>query len=74
MTLEWLNAHRDVAASIAAAAARTPERFVTRIMGSPEGPVAVWHGDAAYAADEIDCEGPRHRLYMRANGWVYQRD
>lgn len=74
VTLEWLNTHRDVAASIAAAAARTPERFVTRIMGSPEGPVAVWHGDAAYAADEIDCDGPRHRLYMRANGWVYQRD
>jgi 8-oxo-dGTP pyrophosphatase MutT (NUDIX family) len=74
VTLEWLNAHRDVAASIAAAGARTPERFVTRIMGSPEGPVAVWHGDAAYAADEIDCDGPRHRLYMRANGWVYQRD
>lgn len=73
VTLEWLNAHRDVAASIAAAAARDPERFVTRIMGSPEGPVAVWHGDAAYAADEIDCEGPRHRLYMRADGWVYQR-
>jgi hypothetical protein len=47
---------------------------VTRIVGSPEGPVAIWHGDAAYVADEIDCEGPRHRLYMRANGWVYQRD
>jgi 8-oxo-dGTP pyrophosphatase MutT (NUDIX family) len=74
VTLEWLNAHRDVAASIAAAAARAPERFVTRIVGSPEGPVAIWHGDAAYVADEIDCEGPRHRLYMRANGWVYQRD
>jgi 8-oxo-dGTP pyrophosphatase MutT (NUDIX family) len=74
VTLEWLNAHRDVGASLAAAAARAPERFVTRIMGSPEGPVAVWHGDAAYAADEIDYEGPRHRLYMRADGWVYQRD
>jgi 8-oxo-dGTP pyrophosphatase MutT (NUDIX family) len=74
VTLEWLNAHRDAAASIAAAATRHPERFVTRIMGSPEGPVALWHGDAAYAADEIDCAGPRHRLYMRANGWVYQRD
>jgi 8-oxo-dGTP pyrophosphatase MutT (NUDIX family) len=74
VTLEWLNAHRDVAASIAAAAGRAPERFVTRIMGSPDGPVAVWHGDVAYAADQIDGEGPRHRLYMRATGWVYHRD
>lgn len=76
VTLEWLKAHRDVAASMTAAAARTPERFVTRIAGSAEGPVALWHGDAAYAADEsdIDGKGARHRLYMRATGWVYERD
>ena len=74
VTLEWLIAHPDVDASLAAAAARAPERFVTRIAGSPEGPVALWHGDAAYAAEEIDHEGPRHRLYMRASGWVYDRD
>ena len=74
VTLEWLAAHPDVAACVAAAAARDPERFETRIASGPEGPVALWHGDAAYAADEIECEGPRHRLYMRTNGWVYERD
>ena len=73
VTLEWLGAHRDVAASMAAAAARAPERFATRIAAGPDGPVALWHGDAAYATDEIDDEGPRHRLYMRASGWVYER-
>jgi 8-oxo-dGTP pyrophosphatase MutT (NUDIX family) len=74
VTLEWLGAHPDVDASLAAAAARAPERFVTRIAASLEGPVALWHGDAAYAAEEIDREGPRHRLYMRASGWVYDRN
>ncbi|MCW5889071.1 MAG: NUDIX hydrolase [bacterium] len=73
VTLEWLRAHADVAASLAAAAARDPERFVTRIAAGPEGPVALWHGDAAYDADAIDGAGPRHRLYMRASGWVYER-
>jgi 8-oxo-dGTP pyrophosphatase MutT (NUDIX family) len=73
VTLEWLAAHPDVAASLAAAAARDPERFVTRIAGSPDGPVALWHGDAAYAEDPIDRAGPRHRLSMRASGWVYER-
>jgi 8-oxo-dGTP pyrophosphatase MutT (NUDIX family) len=74
VTLEWLAAHPDVGASVAAAAARDPERFVTRIAASPDGPVALWHGDAAYEADEIEGARPRHRLYMRASGWVYERD
>jgi len=73
VTLEWLNAHRDVGASIAAAAARDPERFVTRIMGSPEGPVAVWHGDAAYDGDDPDVAGARHRLAMGPDAWIYER-
>ena len=74
VTLEWLAAHRDVAAGVAAAAARDPERFVTRIASAADGPVALWEGDVAYAAEEIDVVGPRHRLYMRGTGWVYERD
>jgi 8-oxo-dGTP pyrophosphatase MutT (NUDIX family) len=74
VTLEWLATHPDVAACVAAAAARDPERFETRIASGPEGPVALWHGDAAYSTEEVECEGPRHRLYMSTTGWVYQRD
>jgi 8-oxo-dGTP pyrophosphatase MutT (NUDIX family) len=73
VTLAWLAAHADVAASVAAAAARDPKRFETRIASGPDGPVALWHGDAAYPAGEIDGVGSRHRLYMRASGWVYER-
>jgi 8-oxo-dGTP pyrophosphatase MutT (NUDIX family) len=74
VTLEWLRTHPDVAASLAAAAARDPERFVTRIAGSPEGPVALWHGDDAYEADDVAGARRRHRLWMRPSGWVYERD
>jgi len=74
VTLEWLAPHDGVVASVAAAAAREPERFETRIGMSADGPVALWHGDAAYAAEEIECDGPRHRLRMRTSGWVYERD
>ncbi len=74
VTLAWLRAHPNVAAAVAAAAAQAPERFETRIAMSPDGPVALWHGDAGYDACDVACAGPRHRLCMRASGWRYERD
>ncbi len=74
VTLEWLASHADVAASVAAATACDPERFETRIATGSDGPIALWHGDVAYASDDLEGEGPRHRLYMRASGWRYERD
>jgi hypothetical protein len=35
--------------------------------------VAVWHGDAAYGDGDLNRPGPRHRLWMRAGGWRYER-
>jgi hypothetical protein len=74
VTLEWLLSHADVAGVLAAAQAQPPERFETRIMLASDGPVALWHGDAAYAADALEVEGPRHRLWMSVAGWRYERD
>jgi 8-oxo-dGTP pyrophosphatase MutT (NUDIX family) len=38
------------------------------------GVISLYHGDAAYDADDLDVPGPRHRLNMLASGWHYQRD
>jgi 8-oxo-dGTP pyrophosphatase MutT (NUDIX family) len=73
VTLEWLAAHGDVDAALAAAAARAPERFATRIRAGSEGPVAVWAGDVAYDTDDVEAPGPRHRLSMLPAGWRYER-
>lgn len=72
VTLEWLATHLDVAAALTRARATEPERFVTRILTTADGPVAVWNGDAAYTADG-DQPGARHRLSMFASGWRYER-
>ena len=73
VTLNWLAAHPSVAAASAAAAARAPERFATRIAASDEGPVAVWTPDAAHESGDLAAPGPRHRLWMSRTGWRYER-
>src|SRR5262249_60114599 len=73
VTLHWLGAHPSVAAASAAAAARPPERFATRIATSDEGPVAVWTPDVAHESGDLAAPGPRHRLWMSPTGWRYER-
>ncbi len=63
-----------VGEALAAARARTPERFTTRIAVTPEGPIALWHGDAGYDTGEAEVSGPRHRLVMQKAGWRYERE
>jgi hypothetical protein len=60
--------------ALAAARARTPERFTTRIARGEGGLVALWHGDAGYEAGDAARPGPRHRLWMLDAGWRYERD
>jgi 8-oxo-dGTP pyrophosphatase MutT (NUDIX family) len=73
VTLHWLAAYPSVAAASAAAAARAPERFATRIASSDQGPVAVWTPDAAHESGDLAAPGPRHRLWMSPAGWRYER-
>jgi 8-oxo-dGTP pyrophosphatase MutT (NUDIX family) len=63
----------DLEGALAMASARTPERFQTQISVSDDGPIAMWHGDAGYAAKRHDLPGERHRLSMRKSGWRYER-
>jgi len=73
VTLHELSRPRTVAECLTLVRAREPERFETRIAVGPEGPTALWHGDAGYASGDASAAGARHRLRMRAGGWSYER-
>jgi 8-oxo-dGTP pyrophosphatase MutT (NUDIX family) len=70
-TLWWLSGHADVAAALAAAAARPPERFMTRLAFGPDERLraTLWDGDAGYLDGDLDHPGPRRRLWIDATGW-----
>lgn len=48
--------------------------FETRFIKKPSGFVTLWQADAAYETQELDIEGPRHRLICHQDGWYYERD
>ena len=73
VTLHELARHARVADALAAARAREPERFETRIGMSPAGPVALWFGDAGFEDGDAERPGARHRLRMTDEAWVYER-
>jgi len=52
---------------------REPERFETCIVKLDDGAVALWQGDAGYESQDPRLEGTRHRLWMHASGWRYER-
>jgi 8-oxo-dGTP pyrophosphatase MutT (NUDIX family) len=74
VTLVELGGFGSVDRALAAARARTPERFTTRIAKVEGGLVALWHGDAGYEAADAARPGPRHRLWMLDSGWRYERE
>jgi ADP-ribose pyrophosphatase YjhB (NUDIX family) len=73
VTLHEISSHSRVCDALDATAARTPERFATRISVVDDRPVALWHGDAGYESSEANTPGPRHRLRMSAAEWRYER-
>jgi 8-oxo-dGTP pyrophosphatase MutT (NUDIX family) len=73
VTLEALALHADVASVLAAAGAREPERFETRVALTDDGPVTLWAGDAGYDSGDAAHPGARHRLTMAKSGWRYER-
>lgn len=75
LTLSDLAAFPDVDAALAAAAERDPvPHYETRWAMVHDGAVALWAGDAGYETSDADAVGPRHRLWMRADGWHLERD
>jgi 8-oxo-dGTP pyrophosphatase MutT (NUDIX family) len=70
-TLWWLSQRPDMSSALADAAARPPERFMTRVAFNPDGRMraTLWEGDAGYADADLDRPGPRRRLWIDPQGW-----
>jgi len=74
VTLSDLAAHGDVEAVLADARTRDPiPRYQTRWVVTDDGAVTMWSGDAGYETGDPATPGPRHRLWMRASGWLLER-
>lgn len=73
VTLHTLARTASVAETLAAAAGRDPDVFVTRIGVTDEGLVTMWAGDAGYETSDPTAPGTRHRLVMADAAWRYER-
>lgn len=73
VTLEHLTPYSDVETALDEVRRREPERFATRIATIEGGGVALFHGDAGYETCDARAAGSRHRLWMVAEGWRYER-
>ncbi|MFU8817294.1 MAG: NUDIX hydrolase [Pseudomonadales bacterium] len=50
-----------------------PEFYETRLAKRRDGTrIAMWHGDAGYAAWDADMPGSRHRLVLSPGGFVFE--
>ncbi len=73
MTLHYLGQFATVDALMADAHAREPQYNETHMRKGPAGRVAVWQGDVAYEAGDLDAPGPRNRLWLEDTGWRLER-
>lgn len=72
VTLHDLAPHATVEVALAAAAARTPERYLTKVGALDDGIVTMWDGDAGYESGDATLPGVRHRIAMGPGRWVYE--
>ena len=73
MTLYQLAARDSVAKLLELLGAHPPRVYVTHLGKTPAGDrVALWEGDAGYAAWDASVPGPRHRLIMTKSGFVFE--
>jgi 8-oxo-dGTP pyrophosphatase MutT (NUDIX family) len=73
VTLLELSAYSTAAAAAAALGARGIRTYNPRMRQVEGGVCTVYEEDVAYAGGDLEAPGPRHRLYMRASGFVYER-
>jgi len=73
ITLLWLGGFNTVDAALSAAQAQPLERFVPRVATLGHVTVSLYQGDAGYATCDPKAVGPRHRLWMKPDGWNYER-
>lgn len=74
VTLAELLPFGSVTEALAAASVRTLPVILPRPQQVPDGMVSLYPGDAGYASDLLEHDGPQHRLIMRTSGWRYVCD
>ncbi|MET0420786.1 MAG: NUDIX hydrolase [Acidimicrobiia bacterium] len=72
MTLDRLRGVDTVEAALAQARAARPTVYVTRVWRGDDRVAATWDGDAAYDDGDLARPGPRHRLWLDADGWRFE--
>jgi 8-oxo-dGTP pyrophosphatase MutT (NUDIX family) len=71
VTLHYLSRYRSVAQALEDLGASGPRRYVTQIVGTDDGMMALWEGDAGWESRDPATEGPRHRLLMTREGFHF---
>ena len=71
VTLHTLGRFGTVHDALAGLSQRRPRRYEPRIGQGPHGPVSMWHGDAGYETADPAVPGPRHRLEMTPDGYLF---
>lgn len=73
VTLTQLTGYQTVQEALTALTVQSPETFFPRTCPVPDGSCALYTGDAGYDTSQVECSGPRHRLWMLTSGWRYER-
>ena len=74
VTITAIAPHRSARAALAALAREQAEVFEPRLFPIEGGAVTLYAGDAGYDDLELEKPGRRHRLWMREDGWRYERE
>lgn len=73
VTITAIAPHASAAAAVRALGRDQAEVFEPRLFPIEGGAVTLYAGDAGYDDAEIERPGHRHRLWMREDGWRYER-
>jgi 8-oxo-dGTP pyrophosphatase MutT (NUDIX family) len=74
VTILGLTDSRSAEAALGRFRGRSVETFFPRLHMVAGGACSLYQGDAGYDGGDIDRPGPRHRLWMTAEGWRYERN
>ena len=73
VTITRLAEHGRAADALAAFARGPVEMFEPRLHPIEGGAVTLYAGDASYEDGDLERPGARHRLWIRDDGWFYER-
>ena len=73
VSVAWLAEQASAATALGALRVEPVLTFRPRICVEPEGTCILYPGDAGYDDGDPARAGLRHRLWMRPEGWAYER-